>query len=107
MRRVVEREGGCVVWGGNVRLSPADDVLIRVERPLDFDSDGQLVASVLSKKVSAGSSHVLIDMPVGATAKVRSDAAAESLSDRLSVPPARPWACSWRSCAPTAANRSA
>ena len=85
MRRVVEREGGCVVWGGNVRLSPADDVLIRVERPLDFDSDGQLVASVLSKKVSAGSTHVLIDMPVGATAKVRSDAAAKSLSNRLSV----------------------
>ena len=85
MRRVVEREGGCVVWGGNVRLSPADDVLIRVERPLDFDSDGQLVASVLSKKVSAGSSHVLIDMPVGATAKVRSATAAKSLSDRLAA----------------------
>jgi thymidine phosphorylase len=29
MRRVVEREGGCIVWGGAVHLSPADDVLIR------------------------------------------------------------------------------
>ncbi|GAB6196023.1 thymidine phosphorylase family protein [Lysobacter xanthus] len=85
MRRVVEQEGGCVVWGGNVRLSPADDVLIRVERPLDIDSDGQLVASVLSKKSAAGATHVLIDMPVGATAKVRSDAAARSLSARLSA----------------------
>jgi thymidine phosphorylase len=83
MRRVVDREGGCIVWGGNVRLSPADDVLIRVERPLDFDSDGQLVASVLSKKVAAGASHVLIDMPVGPTAKVRSDAAAQALTARL------------------------
>ncbi len=83
MRRVVEREGGCIVWGGNVRLSPADDVLIRIERPLDFDSDGQLVASVLSKKAAAGSSHVLIDIPVGPTAKVRSDAAADSLQARL------------------------
>lgn len=83
MRRVVEREGGCVVWGGNVGLSPADDVLIRVERPLDFDSDGQLVASVLSKKVAAGSSHVLIDMPVGPTAKVRSASSADSLEARL------------------------
>jgi thymidine phosphorylase len=83
MRRVVEQEGGCIVWGGNVRLSPADDILIRVERPLDFDSDGQLVASVLSKKLSAGSNHVLIDMPIGPTAKVRSTAAADSLSARL------------------------
>lgn len=83
MRRVVEQEGGCIVWGGNVGLSPADDVLIRVERPLDFDSDGQLVASVLSKKAAAGSSHVLIDIPVGPTAKVRSVEAADSLQARL------------------------
>src|SRR5690606_7902953 len=83
MRRVVEQEGGCIVWGGAVRLSPADDVLIRVERPLNFDSDGQLVASVLSKKAAAGSTHVVIDMPVGPTAKVRSAQAAASLSARL------------------------
>jgi thymidine phosphorylase len=83
MRRVVEREGGCVIWGGRVRLSPADDVLIHVERPLDFDSEGQMVASVVSKKVAAGSTHVLIDMPVGQTAKVRSHAAATSLSARF------------------------
>jgi thymidine phosphorylase len=83
MRAVVEREGGCIVWGGNVRLSPADDVLIRIERPLDFDSDGQLVASVLSKKVAAGATHVIIDIPVGPTAKVRSATAADSLEHRL------------------------
>jgi thymidine phosphorylase len=83
MRRVVEKEGGCIVWGGNVRLSPADDLLIRVERPLDFDSEGQLVASVLSKKIAAGSTHILIDMPVGPTAKVRSADAAQVLGDRL------------------------
>ncbi len=83
MHRVVEREGGCIVWGGAVRLSPADDILIRVERPLDLDSDGQLVASVLSKKAAAGSSHVVIDIPVGETAKVRSREAAQALSHRL------------------------
>ena len=85
MRRVVEKEGGCVVWGGAVRLSPADDVLIRVERPLDFDSEGQLVASVLSKKAAAGSTHVVIDVPVGPTAKVRTPRAAEALSGRLTA----------------------
>jgi thymidine phosphorylase len=83
MRRVVERTGACIVWGGAVRLSPADDMLIRVERPFDLDSEGQLVASVLSKKSAAGSTHVLIDLPVGPTAKVRSDAAAQALGGRL------------------------
>lgn len=84
LRRVVEAEGGCIVWGGGLALSPADDHFIRVERPLDFDSTGQLVASVLSKKAAAGATHVLIDMPVGPTAKVRSMAAAEALGARLS-----------------------
>ena len=83
MRRVVEQEGACIVWGGSVQLSPADDILIQVERPLDFDSDGQLVASVLSKKVAAGATHLVLDMPVGPTAKVRSGAAADRLSERL------------------------
>lgn len=80
MRKVVEKENGCVVWGGSVSLSPADDLLIRVEKALDLDSEGQLVASVLSKKIAAGSSHVLIDMPVGPTAKIRSMEMAEELS---------------------------
>lgn len=83
MRRVVEREGGCVVWGGAVRLSPADDTLIRVERALDLDSEGQLVASVLSKKIAAGATHLVLDLPVGPSAKVRSDAAASALSQSL------------------------
>jgi thymidine phosphorylase len=83
IRRVVKREGGCIVWGGAVRLSPADDILIRIERALDLDTEGQLVASVLSKKIAAGSTHLVIDMPVGPTAKVRSAEAAESLAERL------------------------
>lgn len=83
MRRVVEQEGGCVVWGGSVSLSPVDDTVIRVERALDLDSEGQLVASVISKKVAAGSSRVLIDMPVGPTAKVRNEAMAERLTGHL------------------------
>jgi len=53
-------------------LSPADDILIRVERVMDLDSEGPLIASVLSKKIAAGSTHLLIDIPVGVTAKVRS-----------------------------------
>ena len=83
MRRVVEQEGGCIAWGGAVRLSPADDILITVERALDLDSEGQLIASVLSKKIAAGSSHVVLDVPVGPTAKVRSTEDARSIAQGL------------------------
>lgn len=85
MRRVVEAEGGCVVWGGAVRLSPVDDIFIRVERVLDVDTEGQLIASVLSKKIAAGATHVVMDIPVGPTAKVRSQEAADKLATRLTT----------------------
>ncbi|MBN2689090.1 MAG: thymidine phosphorylase family protein [Gammaproteobacteria bacterium] len=81
MRKVVERENGCIVWGGAADLSPADDILIQVERALNLDNESQAIASVLSKKVSAGSTHVLIDIPVGPTAKVRSHEDAEHLKE--------------------------
>lgn len=83
MRAVVEREGGCIAWGGAMHISPADDIMIRVERALELDSEGQLVASVLSKKAAAGSTLVVIDIPVGPTAKVRSAVAARSLARLL------------------------
>ncbi|MCK4609109.1 MAG: thymidine phosphorylase family protein [Gammaproteobacteria bacterium] len=79
MRKVVEKENGCVVWGGSSDLSPADDVLIRVERVLNLDNEGQMVASVLSKKIAAGSSHVIIDIPIGPTVKMRDLATAQQV----------------------------
>lgn len=80
MRKVVEQEGGCLVWGGRIKLSPADDIFIRTERALDIDSRGQLVASILSKKIAAGSTHLVLDIPVGPTAKVRSEKALQRLA---------------------------
>jgi len=72
LAQIVRRERGCLAWGGTARLAPADDALIAVERPLSLDSPGQLVASILAKKLAAGSTHLLVDIPVGPSAKVRS-----------------------------------
>ncbi|MCP5468586.1 MAG: thymidine phosphorylase family protein [Deltaproteobacteria bacterium] len=83
IHQVIAREGACMAYGGAMKLSPADDTLIRVERVLDLDSQGQLVASVLSKKIAAGATHVIIDLPMGPTAKVRSLKAAQALSHDL------------------------
>lgn len=72
MREIVAKEKGCLGWGGAFTLAPADDIIIAVERPLSIDAQGQMVASILSKKKAAGSTHILIDIPVGKTAKVAS-----------------------------------
>jgi thymidine phosphorylase len=85
IQKVVEQENGCFVWGGSIKLSPADDIIIRVERALDVDGEGQMIASVLSKKIAAGSTHVVIDIPIGKTAKVRTDEDAEKLKYYFNV----------------------
>ena len=71
MHAVAKKTHACLAWGGKARLAPADDILISVERPLGIDSEGQMIASILSKKLAAGSTHLLLDIPVGPTAKVR------------------------------------
>ncbi|HGX93993.1 MAG TPA: thymidine phosphorylase family protein [Candidatus Tenderia sp.] len=71
MHDIVRSLRGCLSWGGTANLAPVDDILISVERPLGIDAPGQMIASILSKKIAAGSTHMLIDIPVGPTAKVR------------------------------------
>lgn len=71
LHQIVREQRGCLAWGGTSRLAPADDVLISVERPLSIDSPEQMVASILSKKTACGSTHLLIDIPTGPAAKVR------------------------------------
>ena len=79
LTQIVREEHGCLAWGGTADLSPADDVLISVERPLNIDSPGQMVASILSKKIAAGATHLVLDIPIGPTAKVRSMPEAQKL----------------------------
>lgn len=70
MKKVVEKTKACIVWGGALNLAPADDKIIHVENPLSVDAEGQLLASIMAKKKSVSSTHVLIDIPVGRGAKV-------------------------------------
>lgn len=79
LAEIVRQTNGCLAWGGTADLSPADDILISVERPLALDSPGQMVASILSKKIAAGSTHLVLDIPMGPSAKVRSMREAQRL----------------------------
>ncbi|MBN1544456.1 AMP phosphorylase [Candidatus Woesearchaeota archaeon] len=70
IKKVVDKVGGCMVWGGAVNLAPADDKIITVEHPLSVDAEGQLLASIMAKKGSVSATHILIDIPVGRGAKI-------------------------------------
>lgn len=70
MKKIVDDVGGCFIWGGALNLSPADDAIIQVEHPLSIDAEGQLLASILAKKLSVSATDIIIDIPAANDAKV-------------------------------------
>lgn len=72
MKEIILKANGCIVWGGSLNLAPADDKIIAVERPLEIDAESQLLASIMAKKYSVSSTHILIDIPVNKDSKVKS-----------------------------------
>ncbi len=79
LKRIIKDVGGFIVWGGSVNLAPADDRIIQIERPLSIDSEAQMLASIMAKKASVGSSHLLLEIPVGQETKVKTQSKAEHL----------------------------
>lgn len=67
---VVKKTGGCMFWGGSLELSPADDVIINVERSLRIQEFQKVLVSIVAKKISMGITHILIDLPYGKGSKV-------------------------------------
>lgn len=67
---VVKETGGCMFWGGSLDISPADDVIINVERSLRIQEFQKVLVSIVAKKISMGVSHILIDLPYGKGSKV-------------------------------------
>ncbi|HRZ85723.1 MAG TPA: thymidine phosphorylase [Candidatus Paceibacterota bacterium] len=74
---IIKKTNACLVWGGSLGFAPADDKIIRVENQIHIDPEPNLLASILAKKISAGSKYVLIDIPYGKFAKVNKKEAIE------------------------------
>jgi AMP phosphorylase len=69
MKNVVEKTNGCIVWGGNLYLAPADDIFVQVEYPLSIDP--LLLPSIMSKKKAVGANFLVIDIPCGRGTKIK------------------------------------
>lgn len=80
---IVKKTNGCIVWGGSFNIAPADDVIIKVEEPLLFESFDKIVVSIMAKKVAFGSNHVVIDIPYGKTVKAHRVKDAERLKQKF------------------------
>jgi thymidine phosphorylase len=79
--RCVEQASACIAWNGRLNHSVVDDVMNSITRPLGIDSNRWSVASILSKKLTAGSTHVIVDIPYGPRTKLKTEKQARELGD--------------------------
>lgn len=71
IKSIVNEVGGCIVWNGKLNMAPADDIIIRVEEPLSFESFDKIIVSILAKKVAMSSNLLILDIPIGPTMKIK------------------------------------
>lgn len=83
IKKIVEKTYGCIVWGGHLGLAPADDIIIQVEAPLAFESFDKIIVSIMAKKIASGSTHLVLDIPVGETLKIKRFKDAEIISEKF------------------------
>ena len=80
LRVCLEQARACIAWNGRLNHSVVDDVMNAITRPLGIDSNRWSVASILSKKLTAGSTHVIVDLPFGKRAKLKTEGDALELA---------------------------
>jgi putative thymidine phosphorylase len=80
IKKIVDKVGGCIVWGGKLGIAPADDVIITVEEELSFESIEKVIVSIMAKKVAAGSNHLILDLPYGKTLKLKTRTKAREMA---------------------------
>lgn len=81
VRRCIDEAGACIAWNGRLNHSRVDEVMNAITRPLGIDSNRWSVASILSKKLTAGSTHVIVDLPFGPRTKLKTEQEARQLGD--------------------------
>lgn len=85
VKRIVEKTGGCIVWNGLMGIAPADDIIIEVEEPLSFESFDKIIVSIMAKKIAVSTNHLVLDIPVGPTMKIRRFSDAERVERKFKL----------------------
>jgi len=83
--KIVNEVGGCIVWNGKLGIAPADDIIIKVEEPLSFESFDKIIISIMAKKIAASTTHLVLDIPVGKTMKIRHFSDAEKIAKKFKL----------------------
>ncbi len=82
LRDAVSKVGG-VFACGNEDYAPIGSKLIKAERPMGIDPWPTMMASIMSKKIALGTTHLLMDIPMGPGSKIPDMDAAKAFSDGM------------------------
>jgi len=85
VEKIVNDVGGCIAWNGYLGIAPADDIIIRVEEPLSFESFDKIIISIMAKKVAVSATHLVLDIPVGKTMKIKHFSDAEKIVQKFKL----------------------
>ncbi len=85
IKKIVSEVGGCIVWGGHLGIAPADDVLIDIEEELSFESFDKIIVSIMAKKIAVSTNHLVLDLPIGSTMKIRHSKDADKIQSKFKV----------------------
>ena len=69
LMETIKNHGG-VFACGNDDYAPVGRKIIRAERPMGIDPRPTMMASIMSKKVVIGTTHLLVDIPMGEGSKI-------------------------------------
>lgn len=78
MMNILNKSNGCIVWGGAIELAPADEIFVKTEFSLHIDP--LLLPSIMSKKKAVGATHLVVDIPTGRGAKMKTTGEADLLA---------------------------
>lgn len=83
LQKIIDEANACMIWGGGLGIAPADDELIRIERPIEIESFDKFLMSIIAKKVALGVNHLLVDIPAGIQGKIHEMKDVERLKDKF------------------------
>lgn len=83
IEKIVDKVGGCIVWGGHLGIAPADDIIIQVEEPMMFESYDKIIVSIMAKKVASCATHLVLDIPVGPYMKIKHFKDADTIAKKF------------------------
>ena len=72
LKQLIKENRGAIVDYNNLQLAEANKMIASVERSLGVTQQQHIVASILAIKLAAGITHLVLDIPVGPTSRIKS-----------------------------------